>query len=393
MLFDILFAVAILVLLWDAIGLANRWYDLKKHGFAISPGVIMWRTKRGLNFIDRVAGISKRGWRAYGNLAAGVGILAMVFIFVMLVLNFIFLLTRPLIHLPGVVLVYPGLIPWLPFVPWVIAIASVLLIHEFSHGLMLRAQNLQTKSVGGLLVVVLFGAFVEPNEKQLMRASISKRLRMFAAGSMGNFVLGLACLLLLFVLLVPKPGVYVYAVSENYSENFTLGSRIYQLDNVPINTIDNYYNFLDNKLPGDNVWVVTENENVRTTLLKDSENENRGDLPILSISATSRWNFVNPIYTIAVTAAEILGQPIFHPYIYNSIVPWVVIDIVKWMFILNLGVGLFNMLPAVPLDGGYMMQAILEQKTSKEKAKRVVRILSYFILVLILLNMFPAFLR
>ena len=393
MLFDILFAVAILVLLWDAIGLANRWYDLKKYGFAISPGVIMWRTKRGLNFIDRVAGISKRGWRAYGTLAAGVGIFAMVFIFVMLVLNFIFLLTRPLIRLPGVVLVYPGLIPWLPFVPWVISIASVLLVHEFSHGLMLRAQNLQTKSVGGLLVVVLFGAFVEPNEKQLMRVPASKRLRMFAAGSMGNFVLGLACLVLLFILLVPKPGVYVYAVSENYAENFTLGSRIYQLDNVPINTRENYYDFLDNKQPGENVLVVTENENVRVTLIKDPENENKGYLPLAPVSATSRWNFVNPIYTIAVTAAEILGQPIFHPYIYDSLVPWVVIDIVKWMFILNLGVGLFNMLPAVPLDGGYIMQAVLERRTSIEKAKRVVRALSYFILVLILMNMFPAFLR
>ncbi len=393
MLFDILFAIAIVILLWDVIGLLNRWYDLEKHGFAISPGMIMWRTKRGLNFIDRVAGISKRGWRAYGTLAAGVGIFAMVFILAMLVLNFIFLLTRPLIRLPGVVLVYPGLIPWLPFVPWVISIASVLLIHEFSHGLMLRAQNLQTKSVGGFVVVVLFGAFVEPNEKQLMRAPISKRLRMFAAGSMGNFVLGLACLVLLFILLVPKPGVYVYAVSENYAENFTLSSRIYQLDNVPINTREIYYDFLDNKQPGENVWVVTENENVRVTLVKDSENENKGDLPLFPMSATSRWNFVNPIYTIAVTAAEILGQPVFHPYIYDSLVPWVVIDTVKWMFILNLGVGLFNMLPAKPLDGGYMMQAVLERRTSSEKAKRVVRVLSYFILVLILMNMFPAFLR
>jgi membrane-associated protease RseP (regulator of RpoE activity) len=393
MLLDILFAIAIVILLWDIIGLLNRWYDLEKHGFTVSPGMIMWRTKRGLNFIDRVAGVSKRGWRAYGSLAAGVGIFAMVFIFAMLVLNFIFLLTRPLIQLPGVVLVYPGLIPWLPFVPWIISIASVLLVHEFSHGLMLRAQDLQTKSVGGLVIVVLFGAFVEPNEKQLMRAPISKRLRMFAAGSMGNFVLGLVCLVLLFMLLVPKPGVYVYAVSENYSENFTLGSRIYQLDNVPINTIDNYYNFLDNKQPGDNVWVVTENENVRVTLAKDPENENRGDLPISAISATSRWNFVNPIYTIAVSAAEILGRPVFNPYIYNSIVPWSVIDVVKWMFILNLGVGLFNMLPAVPLDGGYMMQTILERRISSEKAKRVVRALSYFILVLILMNILPAFLR
>jgi membrane-associated protease RseP (regulator of RpoE activity) len=393
MLFDVLFAIAILILLWDVVGLANRWYDLKKYGFAISPGVIMWRTKRGVNFIDRVAGISKRGWRAYGTVAAGVGIFAMVFVFVIIVSNFVFLITHPSLRLPGVVLVYPGLIPWLPVVPWIISLASILLVHEFSHGLMLRAQGLQIKSVGGFVVVAVPGAFVEPNEKQLMRASISKRLRMFAAGSMANFILGFLCLAVLLMLLVPKPGVYVYAVSENYAENFTLGSRIYQLDNVPINTIDNYNDFLDNKQPGENVWVVTENENVHVALVKNSENENKGDLPLLSISATSRWNFVNPIYTMAVTAAEILGQPVFHPYIYDSLVPWAVIDIVKWMFILNLGVGLFNMLPVGIFDGGQMMQAILERKTSSEKAKHVVRTLSYFILVLILMSIFSAFLR
>jgi membrane-associated protease RseP (regulator of RpoE activity) len=393
MLVDVLFAIVVLILLWDAIGLANRWYNLKKYGFTISPGLMMWQTKRGLNFIDRVAGISKRGWRAYGTLAAGVGIFAMVFIFVILVYNLIFLFTHPAIRIPGVVLVYPGLIPWLPVIPWIISIAAILLVHEFSHGLLLRAQNLQTKSVGGFVVVVLFGAFVEPNEKQLARAPVSKRLRMYAAGSMANFVLGFVCLALLLVLLVPKPGVYLYAVPENYAENFTLGSRIYQLDNVPINTLDDYDNFFENKQPYDNVWVVTENENVRVTLAKDQENENRGISGLWPVSAASRWNFVNPLFSLGAGMGEILGYPVFHPHVFDTLVPWAVIDVLKWMFALNWGVGLFNMLPAVPFDGGYMMQAILERRTSSEKAKRVVRTLSYLILVLVLMSILPAFLR
>ena len=88
--------------------------------------------------------------------------------------------------------------------------------------------------------------------------------------------------------------------------------------------------------------------------------------------------------------AELLGRPVFHPYVYDALVPWEVINIIKWMFVLNLGVGLFNMLPAVPLDGGYIMQGVLERKISKEKAKSVVRVISFTVLTLILMNIFIA---
>ncbi len=394
MVVGVLFAIALLLEIWIGIGMVNRWYGLEKHGFTVSPGIIMWRTKRGLNFIDRVAGISTRGWRAYGNLAAAVGIFLMVFVLVNLVLNLIYLLTQPVRVIPGITFVLPGVIPGLTLVAWLVAIGSILLVHEFSHGVLLRAQGLKIKSVGGMVLVAIPGAFVEPDEKQLRRAPILKRLRMFAAGSMANMLLGALCLALLLVLLVPKPGVYIYTVAENYpAENFTPGTRIYQLDDVQINTLDEYYDFMDNKHPGDNIWVVTERENVYVTLASHPENENVATLGAWPITATSRWNFVNPIYAMGTAMAELLGHPTFHPYVYTSLVPWSVIDILKWMFVLNLGVGLFNMLPAVPLDGGYMMESILERKFSKEKAKRVVRVLSYLVLLLILMNFFPALMR
>lgn len=395
MLNDVLFAIAMLILLWDMIGLINRWYRLEKHGFTISPGFMMWRTKRGLYLIDRMAQASKRGWRAYGTVAAVIGICSMVFIFSMLVFNLIFMLTHPTLRLLGIVLAYPGLIPGLTVIAWLVAIGSIFLVHESSHGILLRAQGLQTKSVGGaILVAIPIAAFVEPDEKQLMQAPVSKRLRVFAVGSMGNFILAFTCLGIILMLLVPKPGVYVYAVAENYpAENFALGARIYSLDNVPLNTWVDYKNFMENTRPGDNVWVTIDNENILVTLVKDPKNENRGFLGLVPISASSHWDFANPLFAMGSAMAEFLGDRVFHPYIYEARVSWAAIDILKWMFVLNLGVGLFNMLPAVPLDGGYMIQGILERRTSKEKAKRVVKALSYLVLVLILANFIPVLLR
>jgi len=59
------------------------------------------------------------------------------------------------------------------------------------------------------------------------------------------------------------------------------------------------------------------------------------------------------------------------------------------MFVLNFGIGLFNLLPAVPLDGGYIFQGIIERASSKETARRVSRALAIIVLALIIVNFMP----
>lgn len=393
MLLWLLIGGGILAALWGGILFVNRKYNLKKRGFSISPGFMMWRTKRGLHFIDRVAGASRSGWRAYGTVAAAVGIFLMVFIFFSLILNTVFVLSQPAQAPPGVALALPGFVPGLGIIAWFVAVGSVLLVHEFSHGFVLRAQGLQTKSVGGLLLVAIPGAFVEPNEKQLMRAPVSKRLRVFAAGSFGNMLFSFLCLVILLLLLVPKPGVYVYGTAENYpADNYGInpGMRIYSLGNVALNTRADLDNFMENRLPGENIRVISDSGDNIITLAAAPENENRGILGIWATSATSRWNFANPLFAMGAAMAELTGARVFiHPYVFDALVPWAVIDILRWMFILNLGIGLFNLLPAVPLDGGYMVRGLVERKTSKEKAVRISRILAIVVLALILLNILP----
>ena len=396
----LLVAVLIIVGLWAAILLANRRYNLKKRGIAVSPGVVMWYTKRGVGFIDRVAMVSKGGWCAFGTLAAAIGIFMMIFVFVNLVLNIVIILTQPAKALPGVALPYPGLIPGLTIIAWLIAISTLFIVHEFSHGFLLRAQGLKVESVGGMFLIAIFGAFVEPNKKEIEKASTAKRLRMFAAGSMANFVLAFVCLGIILLLLTPKPGVYALEVRKGGpSENFLApGMRILSLDNMPLESWEDYYKFLENVKPGDNVLITTKENGAFTVTADNYRSENRGDLGIFPMSAIPRSAFLNPLFGMAVMTNEftggwLFGHTAFHPHIYWSAVPWAIIDILKWIFVFNLGVGLFNLLPAVPFDGGYMMQAILERRISKKKAKRVVRILSYTVLVLILMNFTPALMR
>jgi len=391
MLEDVLFAIAMFILCWNAIGLINRWFRLEKHGFTVSPGYMMWRTERGLGLIDRLAGASKKGWVGYGTLAAVAGFLMMGFIFVVLVVNFILMLTTP-VKAPGVMLVYPGLIPWLPIVPWLIAVGLLLIFHEFSHGILLRAQGLKIKSVGAMVLFVLFGAFVEPDEKELETAPPSKRMRVYAVGSMANVLLAFASLGIILLLLSPKPGVYIWASAREYVDNFPPGARLYSINGLPIETFDDYREAIGGLVPGERISAVVNGREVGATLWEASDNENEPCLPVVLASAPNSLNFLNPLYAIGAAMAELTGSPIFHHYIYQSAAPWWFIDILKWIFILNLGVGLFNMLPAVPLDGGYMLRSLLECRISKKSAKRIATVLSFIVLTLIIANLFPSFL-
>jgi len=387
----VLVALALLALFWASLVLVNRRYHLEKHGFTITPGMLMWRTKRGLRFIDRVAKSSKRGWRTFGTVGAAIGIFLMAFILFNVAFNAAITLTQPTQALPGVRFVLPGVVPGLTIFGWLVGIASVLFVHEFAHGFVLRAQGLETKSVGGMVLVAIPGAFVEPDEKQLKKASILKRLRVFGAGSFANVLFAFLCLGIILLLLVPKPGIYVYGVVDNYPAENVLdpGMRILEIDNVPINTYEDFQSFMDNTHPEDNIQISTDNENFQIELAERPENENKGFLGVSTISARSHSEFANPLFDMGVMMLELTGRPVFHSYVYDARVPWGLIDLIKWMFVLNLGIGLFNLLPMVPLDGGYIFQGMVERASSKRTARRVSHALSIIVLALLIVNFMP----
>lgn len=393
----VLIGIALLLLFWDIVGLMNRWFHLEKHGFTISPGVLMWRTKRGLNFIDKIAKSNKRGWHIFGTAAVIVGFAFMVFMLVNLVLNAAFIITRPEVAPAGVRLVIPGLT--IPLWEGLLAIFSVLLVHEFSHGFVLRAQGLPIKSVGAMAFVAIPGAFVEPDEKRLKKAPIMQSLRVYGAGSFANILLAMLCLLILLVAVAPRPGVYVWGVSDNVDapahDNLRPSMRLYSVsinDNAAtiLSGWQDFYNIMDNVRPGDNLTIVVNDNTITLTAAASPENENRGYLGVTPISAISRSSFINPLFTLAAISYGIMGYPLFHPYCDDSFLPWPIISLLTWMFMLNFAIGLFNLLPAIPLDGGYIFSGLVESKTSAKIARRVATVVALFVLALIVISIMPS---
>jgi len=383
-------ALAFLAGFWLAIFALNRRYNLKKRNFEVGPGILMWRTKRGLNFIDNTAKAHKNGWRIFGNAAVVVGSAFMVFMLVNLILNAALIITRPAVAPPGVRLVIPGLT--IPLWEGLIAILSVLLVHEFAHGFVLRAHNLPVKSVGAMAFVVIPGAFVEPDEKRLKKAPIMQRLRVYGAGSFANVLLALLCLSILLVAVAPRPGVYVWETAENTPAYGVLqpGMRLFSINGVQMNEWEDFHNFMDNTHPGENLTIVTNENTFTITITSSEENENQGYLGLVPISAISRSDFINPLFTLAAIGWGITGYPIFHPYCNTAYLPWPIISLLTWMFLLNFAIGLFNMLPAIPLDGGYILEGFVEKRTSAKTARRVALGFSFFVLALIVVSFLPS---
>ena len=55
----------------------------------------------------------------------------------------------------------------------IIALITVMVVHEFGHGIISRVEGVKIKSIGVLFLAVLPGAFVEPDEEDIQK---SKRI-------------------------------------------------------------------------------------------------------------------------------------------------------------------------------------------------------------------------
>jgi membrane-associated protease RseP (regulator of RpoE activity) len=269
----------------------------------------------------------------------------------------------------------------------------VLLVHESSHGYVMRAQDLRTKSTGLLLWIVIPGAFVEQDDKQLQRAPLVKRLRVYAAGSFANVVFALLCFGLILALISPKPGVYVYGVEKGspVENKIFLGAQLKLIidnENVhyQINNAHDWNTFVDRGIPpGENLRIEIDNENIQITTAENY----RDNIGFLLIRALDRIEYANPVNLTLAAAGDLVNAPVIHQYVYNSVIPWEGIVILKWIFMLNFGIGLVNLLPAVPLDGGYIFRGLLESKMKKRTAKRISYAVAIFTLALIIINFLP----
>ena len=360
--------------------LALIFHDrLSDYGVEMNFPILMWKTKRLRGLISKISNFSPTFWRWFMNVGIVVAFGAMIFITWTIISSIPSIFETPSVSIviPGVEM--PGSSIYVPLGYGLIALASVLVVHELSHGVQAVGEKISIKSVGLLLFAILPGAFVEPDEDELKAAKKSSRLRVYAAGSIANISLAIIALLLLSLCSAGIPNFFAEdgiainrIISDSPSDGVLKEGLVLEaIDDNNISNSEDYMKAVSSYAPGDNVTVKTDQGSYKLTLDKNPNNESRG---FFGIQASKHFKLVN----------DSLGP-----------IPWILFNLVelfRWMFILNLGIGLFNLLPLKPLDGGYMLQILLSYKFSEEKVKPFVNALSVVMAMIIVFSIVAGFL-
>ena len=454
----LLIFIAILSSYFMIVFILHKKGILKKYSLSFTGPFLLLRTKKGRGFLKKIAS-KKRFWKAYGSFAIVLAIIIMIIMVIIFVWQFSWLLGLDITaeqkaELPGpeFALVLPGINPIIPleYLFYVIlAFIIAIIVHEFSHGILTYASDLKVKTMGLIYLIVPMGAFVEPDEEQLKKTTIAKRMRIFAAGPIANFVVVLITIMLFsFVFMSSvepiqpiKEGVTVFEVIENSPadkisitkrsvilsinetelsdyENFdsrflAFSQAISQINSNDTVNISYYYNgkYYDKNITVDDKYNYTGNitdigkaftgiysfipieshleilKNPITTSFPD------GFLFFFVLPITSYFEGYNPIVSPFTDSYEINGPLGALPAGFF----WFIVNALYWVFWLNLMVGLFNVLPMGPLDGGYLFKDLIrglvkkiKKGISEEKLEKIVKNVSLVIsLTILFLILFP----
>ena len=142
----------------------------------------------------------------------------------------------------SVTLLLPGIN--IPFLEGILALIAILIVHEFSHGILALIGRIKVKSMGVVSFGSLpIGAFVEPDEKKMNAAPHHALLRVLVAGVSANFILALMSFLalMIFLYLTPsfaEPSCLVFSGNQVIHAKECTSSRVLLLDGTAIQIQD-----------------------------------------------------------------------------------------------------------------------------------------------------------
>jgi membrane-associated protease RseP (regulator of RpoE activity) len=141
---------------------------------------------------------------------------------------------------------------------------------------------------------------------------------------------------------------------------------------MEIKTLQNFSQALSDKKPGDSITLVTDKRSYTLELGVNPDDVTKGYVGV-QISQSQKIK-------------DNIGL-----WILPNVVMWF-IGLLYWLYVLNLGIGLFNLVPLGPIDGGRMLNTVLMKYFPVDKANRIFSSVSFFFLFLILINIGFAFL-
>ncbi|MGH9920615.1 MAG: site-2 protease family protein [Nitrososphaerales archaeon] len=311
----------------------------------------------------------------------------------------------------------PGINPYLPISVW-LAIVVAVFIHEASHGIVARNVGMKVKAAGVVLLAFLpIGAFVEVDDKELRQSRSRDSLRVLAAGSGINFVVGIACVLLLILtvssMTPAAKGAGIYGVvpdsptlhSPAYLAGIQPGDFVLAINNSPVTDLGVLHNgsyYIGEKV-NVTVWhdgktrivPITFANYTVTTVNETSGKSTSVSYPFLGVDQVSYASLQgissgyatlykeSPLAYISYIptfqrvelyipfSSDLSG---FYTSPLGALTP-AVTNTLFWLFFVNFNLAIFNSLPIYLMDGGQAFEIFLRGagrgRISEDLARRL----------------------
>jgi membrane-associated protease RseP (regulator of RpoE activity) len=257
-------------------------------------------------------------------------------------------------------------------------------------------------------------------------------MRIYAAGPTSNFAVVLITLILFSFIFMssvqPMDGAHVFYVLEDTPADeigLSSGAVLTNINDSYISNLSDFYDAIENTEAGQmiNISYFQKGTSYLTNVtLADrfdyTKNLSHKNLSFLGLGFNPYGGYISilknpfsndfPNGLILLYALPFFGyvagyNPIASPFtdslvingplgILPNTVFWGIVNTLYWIFWLNLAVGLFNVLPIIPLDGGFLLNDALKgfiervKKSVKEEQKeRIAKNISTAISILILI--------
>ncbi|MCE4627883.1 MAG: site-2 protease family protein [Desulfurococcales archaeon] len=263
--------------------------------------------------------------------------------------------------------IIPGVtISWVDSIYIMLAIGVAAFFHELSHAYVSRAMGIRVKDAGVALFLFIPAAFVEPDEEEMKKAPLRKRIPVYSAGVGANIVLAV-----IFVALLAQvaqslaAGVTIAAVepgSPADKAGLRQGDIIVAVNGTPVRTLDDLIDILRKAGVGD----ANRSATITLTVLRDGRQVN-------------------------VTVVKPAGTKLLGVYLSQHFERGWLVTFLKASYIINLSLALINAAPlAIPLpgglvyaDGGQIVRDIVAARYGEDKGNLVAALIGVLTLLLV----------
>lgn len=325
--------------------------------------IYLYKTKIGLKFMNLAAKKAGKLFRFLGYAGIIIGFLGMFFTFAaILVLTYKLIINEPGAGgaspvIPGLPIAGTGMV--FPLATGWIVLFIIILVHEFSHGIVASAHKIKIKNSGIAFFGPILGAFVEPDEKELAKKKGLIQHSVFAAGPFSNFLTVIAVVLIASIILNPvigllsvSTGVIVYSQPGLPAEKAGIANNtiITGINGEEVSSITDFRRIMEGIGPGESINLKSVGKSYSVTTVENPEDPSQGYLGV--------W--------IAGDNLELRNDNRLNQVLFN-IVKWLS-QLFGWLAFLSLNIGLINLLPIFVTDGARMLKLFFE-RTIKDKDK------------------------